>query len=688
LCGLPAAAGSYIVSLGGSYTYMVTASAVDAGGNTFLTGSRYAGAYSFTNPAHGFVSKVDPAGNVTLVATFGGEFSDQGNGIAVDASGNLYVAGTTSSPDFPLRGALQNVLGGAPGTGFVMKLKPDGTVLYSTFLGGTGGSSAVNAVTVDSLGNAYVTGSTYASDYPHTAGLPAPPGVEAGGGSNQIAFFAKISAAGDQILYGGGLAGLGRACGVGSTCFMSDVMNVGVAIAVDPAGNAYIGGNTFGTGLPTTPGALRTTGIGGFVAKVNAAGTGFVYVTLLGSANYYALPVSLSSSPGTAVYAIAADASGTAYICGNTADPNFPATAASFQPALLTGSWPDPYVAPPSDAFVAKLNPTGSAMEWATFLGGSGNDYAGSIAIDPVGDVWVAGATGSYDFPLARGPGEFLAELDASGQSLLFATTVATSTVGQMLAIDPAGTLHGATQSGTVYAYTPFEGALLFGVANAAGSAIGGIGRSVAPGEMISLYRLGPAISPVSAAFDAQGFLPTLSAGVQVEFNGTPVPLLYVSGSRIDAMVPLELAGAASALLRVVTNGVGLPDFPVVVQSTIPGVFENVLGYAAATNQDGTANSASNPAQSGSLVSIWVTGVGWTAPGADGQQATTAQPACSCSIGQYGLAQAIVPAYAGSAPGMVTGVVQINFPVTSSGYYYSLIVNGVPGPGFSLYVTP
>jgi uncharacterized protein (TIGR03437 family) len=687
-CALPSAAANYTVSLGDSFTYTVTACAVDAGGNMFLTGSRYQGV---AIRPHGFAAKVDPAGNVTLLAAFGGTGIDEGNGIAVDPSGNLYIAGTTSSADFPLRGALQSSLSSSISTGFLMKLKPDGSVLYSTFLGGTTGNSGMYAVAADSLGNAYVTGSTYASDYPHTAGLPAPPGSWLPAGANSVAFFAKISAAGDQILYAGGLAGLGRECGMGSTCFTSTVNNTGNAIAVDPAGNAYIGGNTYGAGLPTTPGALRTTGLGGFVAKVNAAGTGFVYVTLLGSANYYPPPVALSSSPGNLLYAITADASGNAYIAGYTADPNFPATAGSFQPKLLTGTWSNTPVGPLADAFVAKLNPAGTAMEWATFLGGSGNDYANAMAIDPAGDVWVAGSTSSTDFPLSPGApagGEFLAEINPSGRSLMFAATFPGSTVGRMLAIDPAGAIHGATSAGMVFAYTPYQSAsgLLFGAINAAG---GGIGSRVAPGEMISLYGLNlTSANAVSGSFDANGFLPTWLGEVEVDFNGAPAPLLYVSGTRIDAMVPLELAVAAPATLRLKTNGVALPDFAVEGDAAIPGVFENAYGYAAALNQDGTVNSASNPAKSGSLVSIWATGVGWTAPGRDGQQATAAQSACNCTISQYGSKQPIVPAYAGTAPGMVTGVVQINFQVTNNGYDYYLVVNGQNQAVFSVYVTP
>ena len=351
----------YATYIGDAYTYLVTALATDSTGNTVVTGTRQIVPATGTSFAltDVFVSRVDVSGNLTLLTTLSGKESDRANGIALDSAGNIYVAGITTSPDFPLHHPLQNTpapAGDTPfnGTGFLVKLSPDGTVLYSTYFGGTKGPSSMNSVAADSQGNAYVAGETFASDYPHTPGLPQG-SVNPQIGAVSAAFFAKISPAGDKILYAGGLAATSRACTCCSSCFLSTLSSAGGAIAVDPAGNAYLAGNTNGNGLPTTPGALRTDGIGAFAAKVNTSGTGMTYITLLAAANYGANPF---VNPGTLAYAMAADAAGNAYVAGSTSDPAFPATTSAFQTMLsLTSPPTNPFVAPPSDAFVAITQP-------------------------------------------------------------------------------------------------------------------------------------------------------------------------------------------------------------------------------------------------------------------------------------------------------------------------------------------
>jgi uncharacterized protein (TIGR03437 family) len=664
-CAWGAAGADYTTYIGDAFPYTVKAITTDAKGNTYATGSRTVTA----NLTDVFVSKIDPLGNVTLIATFSGKGSDQGNGIAVDAAGNIYVAGYTSSADFPLLHPSQSTASSL-GTGFLVKLAADGTVLYSTYLGGAASESYLTAVAADAQGNAYVTGETFASDYPHTSGLPAP-GVAgpAAPGGYSAAFFAKISSAGDKILYAGGLAGDGHACGAGSSCFLSVINNSGVAIAVDPAGNAYIAGNTYGVGLPTTAGALATEGIGGFVARVNASGTALDYVTLLGAANDIIGGAFPNSAPATLVHAIAADAAGNAYLSGSTNDPDFPTTPGAFQSTLPQ---PNPQYFPPASGFAAKLNPTGTAMAWATFLGGTSGSDASTIAVDAAGDVWVSGTTGSPDFPGSSGfPGgkEFLAELNPSGSALGYGARFPSDTVAQALAVDPGGVVHFSGDTGIVSTLTPGQSAeaRLLGVENAAEDSLvtpGLLAGRVAPGEVISIYGVHFGVAtPVSAALS--GSLPMALAGVQVTIGGTPLPLLYVSDTQINCITPFELTSGTAVSLAITVNQQALPAFRLVVDLAIPAVFGGVL------NQDGTINSQSNPAQPDSIVTVWATGVGAIYGLADGQIATAAQNFECCQV--QGSANTV---YAGAAPDLPNGIVQINFQVAANaGNTYSLDVN-------------
>jgi uncharacterized protein (TIGR03437 family) len=700
-CAICVRAASYTTYIGDTNQYQVSAIATDASGNTYVTGSRVIVPASISTGASAatdvFVSKLDPSGTLTPIGTFSGKGIDQANGIAVDPSGNVYIVGNTTSMDFPLHNPLQSV--GAGGTGFLMKLAPDGSLIYSTYLGGTLGSSSLSSVAADANGNAYVTGTTEASDYPRTPGMPAdevyPPGA---GGGISGAFFAKIDPAGDRILYAGALTGPIPGCETGeegSSCFLQGTATGGSAITVDPAGNAYIAGNAGGGGLPTTPGAFLMGGIGAFVAKVNSAGTGMVYVTSLGAGD---LQPGVGTVATDFVNAIAADAAGNAYISGSTSDPSFPASAGAFQTKLANPATP-PFVGP-ADAFVAKLNPAGSAMVWATFLGGSGPDAAQTIATDSAGNAWVSGTTKSTDFPatvsVTPGGGEFLAELNSSGSKLSYSATFPLDTVAQALAVDSTGTVHVAGASGLISAFpegsapgqtsTPW----MFGVTNAAGGDLSG---RLAPGELISIYglHLGP-VTPAWGAFDSAGFLPTTLGGVQVTINAIPAPLLYVSDTQVNAIAPVELTAGSSIELQLAQGSTALPDFRVMVDTAAPGVFLNPDGSAAAINQDGTVNSQANPAPVGSYVSIWATGTGYF-PGSDGQMATGANQFCgvagSCAVlNTVAGYPAIGVPYIGAAPDLVNGVVQINFQVVCVACSYYFSVDGIDSAAFGIYTTP
>ena len=226
-----AIAGQFTTSIGDVYPFQVSAVAADSAGNTYVVGSRLLvdgslGAFLTSGPAptvgrslsasfiqfDAFVTKLDPTGKVLFTDTFAGKGNDMGTAIAVDPSGNIYIAGNTTSDDFPLSKALQTQPS-AYGTGFIVKLSNDGsTMLYSTYFGGTLGATSISSLSTDSRGNLYLTGSTTAADFPHTAGMPFGPVSQTGSPQITGAILASISAAGDRILYSGALVGNSPYC--------------------------------------------------------------------------------------------------------------------------------------------------------------------------------------------------------------------------------------------------------------------------------------------------------------------------------------------------------------------------------------------------------------------------------------------------------------------------------------------
>lgn len=377
-----------------------------------------------------YIVKLDPTGSTILYSTFIGGSSIDGIGrVQVDAAGNVYAGGGTNSTDFPItQGSFQTTYGGGAGDDFVIKLDPTGsTLLYSTFLGGNSDED-LHGFTIDSVGNAYVLGSTYSSNFPVTPGCLQP--THHGGVADAIVV--KLDPMGAAV-YSTYLGGSGR--------------EQGRAIAADASGNAYLLGVTTGD-FPTTAGAFQPIFAGNldlFVAKLNPTGSSLVYSTYLGGSGWDG-----SDSFGAGNGAIAVDLSGSAYIASGTSSADFPVTMGSFQTVYGGGN---------AEAFVAKLNPAGSALVYSTFLGGSGADAVYGMAIDTVGNVYVGGLTTSADFPTVDAfqtthMGErdgFVTELNASGSALVFSSYLGGTSfdVVGTVSLDAAGNIYvvGGTSS-------------------------------------------------------------------------------------------------------------------------------------------------------------------------------------------------------------------------------------------------
>jgi hypothetical protein len=371
---------SYSTYLGGNSTDIGVRIAVDSEGNAYIAGETgssnfptTAGAFQITYGGTGgpfstgdaFVTKLNPTGSALVYSTYlGGGLRDNASAIAVDVDGNAYVTGSTESPDFSTTaGAFQTTFHYGTTEAFVTKLDPTGSALvYSTFLGGNNIDQG-SAIAVDASGNAYVTGNTDSTDFPTTAG--AFQTTNAGAASTGDAFVTKLNPSGSALVYSTYLGSSGDD-------------DWGHGIAVDAAGNAYVTGTAAAADFPTTPGAFQTSGGGGFITKLDSAGSTLVYSTFLN---------------GAGGIGIALDADGNAYVTGTTNSVNFPTTAGAFQPAP-GGS---------NDAFVLKLNPTGSDPVYSTYLGGSGGEVGSAIAVDADGNAYVTGSTNSVNFPTTAG---------------------------------------------------------------------------------------------------------------------------------------------------------------------------------------------------------------------------------------------------------------------------------------------
>lgn len=370
--------------------------ATDEVGNTYVTGGTRSadfptipGAYdtSFNGASDTFVVKMTPSGTEPAYITFlGGQASDAATTIALDASGNAFVGGSTSSTDFPTtQGAFKRTLRTYDSDGFLAKLSPTGNrLIYSTLLGGNLHGDSIADVVVDESGNAHVTGDTLSSDFPTTPYAFDRTYNE--GGAD--AFVAKLNTTGSGLIYSSYLGGSHRDG------------DVGASIALDQTGSAYITGWTKSSDFPTTAGAYDRTFASNycgthlcadaFVAKFSPSGSSLVYSTFLGG-NYYDVGQD-----------IAIDAAGSAYIIGSTDSADFPATPKAFDPTCGSNE-PCSYYNSNPDAFITKLLPNGSALVYSSFLGGSGADDGDALVVDGRGRAYVVGSTQSSDFPATSG---------------------------------------------------------------------------------------------------------------------------------------------------------------------------------------------------------------------------------------------------------------------------------------------
>jgi hypothetical protein len=372
---------------------------------------------------------IDP---MLIYSTYlGGSIDDLAYAIAVDHEGEAFVVGETQSADFPVTGGSYSSIPPndlAHECAFISKLNSTGSALiYSTFLGASGnggfpGENA-NAVAVDNLGNAYIAGETYSTDFPVTEGAFQSKNETSG---SRNAFVTKVNPSGDALVYSTYLGGSGQ------------YGDYATAIAIDGSYNAYVAGTTSSVDFPISTGSIQGTNktnsqsYTAFVTALNATGTGLIYSTYLGG------------SYQDAATSIAVMESGTAYVAGTTFSGDFPITSGAFQTTNKENYGNPGRLDDARTGFVAALNQAGTALLYSTYLGGSSafldnsglnyGDQVNGIALDNSGAAYVTGQTASSDFPITIGafqdqlrtdfgqPTAFITKLSPNGASLIYST--------------------------------------------------------------------------------------------------------------------------------------------------------------------------------------------------------------------------------------------------------------------------
>ena len=603
--------------------------------------------------SHGLLAKYSPAGESMIWATFlggatGGEVITSA---ALDPQNNVWVAGSTSSTDFPVT---SDALHKTPGNYFLSELSSDGSqLLYSTFL-----NLPVSFLST-SGGALYLAGLTGGQPFSGTPGAyrttPDP-------GANEI-YVIKLDPVAGQAMW---------ATLVGP----ADLLNKFVS---GTDGTVYIAGTTSNSAFPVTQGVYshpsQVRDI--FVTAIKPDGSDLAFSTVIGGSGGPTVQDMARDDAGNIYVAAAA---GSSLFPGNPISPDLPVTSDAAQPF-----W--------GGAYLMKLAPGASALLYASYMGkDSLTNYllspgvAAKIQVGPDGKLHMLWSSEDADIPLSpagfgpcfpnldlgyRGSGEYVPGYWAYVRLTSDLKTVDYATAGVVAA-------SGTPEPGPFYFdtsgnfYLTGNATSYFTILNMSQAPHSGPAciaeyvtkrqSEVAPGLLVSIYGpgIGP-LQPTGAVLDRAGNVASQLAGAQVFFDRIPAPILYAEPSHIDAVVPFGVGTSGNTTISVLQDGTPLGTLTAALQPQLIRVFSvDGTGYGAAFwNQDGTPNSPANPAQAGDILTLYMTGAGQMSPQAvDGAipSAPASAPQTALSIG--GTICPVV--YAGDAPGQVEGIVQIN----------------------------
>jgi uncharacterized protein (TIGR03437 family) len=543
----------------------------------------------------------------------------------------------------------------------------------------------LDSILVDSASDVFITGQAGTNDmigvFP-----PAPAPVV---GSSE-SFVLKLDPTGSKIL--AGIAGIGG------------------MIAMDSQGNIYVAGLQYGdepSPIPVTPGAFQSQPSTNACSLLGDFATcGYQYVAKLNPGlNQVLYATYVSGEYGATPAAIGVDAQGDVFVAGTTSSPDYPTTPNAYEPQYIAGAVPKVSCffiincinAPPATGYLTEVNPTETGLVYSSFFSGTQTDTINFFALTP-NAIYLGGNASSADLPGFIGypqqclPQPYETRLSADG------TEIGPSRIapGKVLAYDAFAATLIATTGTNVVAFNP--NAPQTSVSCILDSADLQPVTSIAPGELLSLFGEFGSLSP---ATPPPGQVPTSLAGVTVDLNGIPSPLLYVAGGQVNFQAPFEIVGAASASIDftsslngisdslalpiVATNPVAFINTPVPPPSVQPCIYESSASvngtFPLAFNPDGSINACMNPAPAGSVVTLFLDGLGVTSP-AQVTGAISPNPGPTLSSPAITANGGVTVVSVTALPGSISGIWQVNLQIpakaTAGGNQVSLSAGSVP----------
>jgi len=578
----------YSTYVGGSGFDQPAGIAVDSTGGTYVAGFTDSPDFPLaalgslpTGTNHVFIAKLDPSGSHLVYADYvGGSGSDYGYALALDSANEVYVTGNTQSSDFPTVNPYQASLLGAYNT-FLTRISADGSsLLYSTYLGGDSYDQP-SGIGIDAIGEVHVAGITTSRNFPVVNAYQPTVSPNQGALYGVYGFLTKFSADGSSLVYStflGGNSNVTQTCAQGS-CWPEPFSLIN-GIAVDANGDAYVTGNTNTYNFPATPGAYLTTDSApsdamiGFVSKFSASGSLDYSTYLYGT-----------SGAAVQIASIAVDSSGSAYVTGTApSDGTFPITSTSIcDPGVSLGGC--------SYAFVTKFDPTGSTLQYSTFLGLYNFAIPQALVLDQNNDAYVLSTSWSGTFatqngiePYTNGADLLVAEIDPVASTQLFATFLGASGDD-----NPAGLTTDSTGSLYVAGYTNSsdfpvtQGAFQSTIGGGSDAFVVKIGPNSAPAVSVSPFQLQYSSQAVGLTSQAQTVLLRNMGSSPLSISSVTVSGDFAETDNCGTSVPA--AGSCTLSVTFTPNAVGSRSGSILI-------LDNAAGSPHVVNLSGSGSGA------------------------------------------------------------------------------------------------